>query len=323
MDLGVALSGATPVPAAITCARTAEEVDLDSIWITESTTRESFSVLGALAASTRKIKLGAGIINVYTRPPALTAMGIATVDEASNGRAILALGVSNKNRMESGFGLPYPPPAARTREYVEAVRRILSGEKVALNGETLKTSFQLGFKPQRSRIPIFIAALRSKMIKLASEVGDGVLLYFRSPETIKEAVGIVRQVRSDAFKVASFVNAAIGEDGDKAEKTGKKAIVQFVQLPPYQRLMAESGFSADIDAILEAKRKGDDEAALEAVSRKMLRALAVAGTAEDCRSQVKEYSDLGLSHLIFYLHPVGSDVAASLVYMAKALKGAV
>lgn len=319
MNLGVALSGATPISAAATCARTAEESSFDSIWITESTTRESFSFLGALAASTKKIKLAAGIINVYTRPPALTAMGIATVDEASNGRAILAVGVSNRNRMETAFGLPYPPPIARTKEYVGAVRKILSGEKVALNGETLKTSFQLGFKPLRSNIPIFVAALRSRMIQMASEVGDGVLLYFRGPEAIRKAVEIAGQARSGAFQVASFVNASVAEDGDKAEKAAKKAIVQFAQLPPYRRMMVEAGFTGEIDAVLDAKKKGDDNAALEAVSRRMLRSFAVAGTAEECRAQVKEYSNIGLSHLIFYLHPAETDVAASLTYMVKAL----
>ena len=318
MKPGIALAGGTPVAAAVTCARLADELGYDSIWITESTAHEAFSFLGAVATATKNIRVATGIINVFVRPPALTAMGIATLDEISHGRAILGLGASNRDRVESAFDLPYSNPLTKMREYVEAVRRILAGEKVKLVGESLRVDFQLGFTPSRSRIPIYVAALRDRMSGLAAEVGDGVLLYFRHVAALRDAVRTLSG-KGRAGTVASFLNLAMDRDGEAARSVAGRVVAQFARLTPYRRLMAQEGFGHEARMVEQALAEGRAQDVLQAVGESMPKALAIAGTPEECQSMIEQYRGTGIALPIFYLHPVGPDVHSSLEYMVRNL----
>ena len=155
----------------------ADELGYDSIWLGESWGYELFTSMGDLVRITKRIKIGAGIANIYSRTPALIASTVATLDERSGGRIILGLGPSGANVVEHWHGVPFQKPVKRTREYVEIIRMILRGEKLVYHGEffKLERGFKLRFKPPRADLPIYIAAMGPKNVVQTGEIADGVL----------------------------------------------------------------------------------------------------------------------------------------------------
>src|SRR5260221_10655319 len=155
----------------------ADELGYDSIWLGESWVYELFTSMADLVRVTKRIKIGAGIANIYSRTPALIASTIATLDERSGGRMLLGLGPSGANVIEHWHGVPFQKPVQRTREYVEIIRMILRGEKLVYHGEmfNLERGFKLRFTPPRTNIPIYIAAMGPKNVVQSGEISDGVL----------------------------------------------------------------------------------------------------------------------------------------------------
>ena len=130
-----------------------------------------------LVRATKRIKIGAGIANIYSRTPALIASTIATLDERSEGRILLGLGPSGEQVVEHWHGVPFAKPLQRTRKYVDIIRMILRGDKLMYQGEffQLERGFKLRFKPLRPDLPIYIAAMGPKNIRQTGEIADGVL----------------------------------------------------------------------------------------------------------------------------------------------------
>src|SRR3989441_5506974 len=155
----------------------ADELGYDSIWLGESWGYELFTSMADLVRLTKRIKIGAGIANIYSRTPALLASTVATLDERSNGRIILGLGPSGANVIEHWHGVPFQKPLKRTREYVEIIRMILRSERLVYHGEffNLERGFKLRFKPPRADLPIYIAAMGPKNVVQTGEIADGVL----------------------------------------------------------------------------------------------------------------------------------------------------
>ena len=143
----------------------ADELGYDSVWLGESWGYELFTSMADLVRVTKRIKIGAGIANIYSRTPGLLAMSAATLDERSGGRIILGLGPSGANVIEHFHGVKFEKPVKRTREYVEIIRMLLRGEKLMYNGEFfhLERGFKLRFTPLRADLPIYIAAMGPKM----------------------------------------------------------------------------------------------------------------------------------------------------------------
>ena len=147
----------------IECVRAADACGYDSFWMPEAWEHEAFTILTDLAARTERIHLGTGIINVFSRSPALIAMSAATLDEVSGGRFRLGLGTSGARVVEDFHGVKFNKPLTRLKEAIQIIRLILAGERVDFNGECFELRrFKLGFKPLRSDIPIYVAALTPK-----------------------------------------------------------------------------------------------------------------------------------------------------------------
>src|SRR5256714_4062533 len=157
--------------------RLADELGYDSIWLGESWGYELFTSMGDLVRITKRIKIGAGIANIYSRTPATLASRVATLDERSGGRIILGLGPSSANVVDHWLGVHFQKPVKRIREYVEIIRMILRGERLVYHGEffKLERGFKLRFQPLRADLPIYIAAMGPKNVVQTGEIADGVL----------------------------------------------------------------------------------------------------------------------------------------------------
>ena len=175
-------------------ARLAEFRGYDSLWVTERYFQEeTFSLLGFLAAATERIELGVGVVNPYTRHPALTAMAAATADRLAAGRLLLGLGRSDPGVIEGTFGIPYERPRETLAEAVEVIRRLLAGETVdAPDGRAALRGARLAVTPLRPP-PIYLAAIGPRALRLAGAVADGVLLNAYVPAAyVRRAVAEVR-----------------------------------------------------------------------------------------------------------------------------------
>jgi F420-dependent oxidoreductase-like protein len=252
LPVGCYISVGRSLDAALERVRLAEELGYASVFTTHIAGRDSLTVLAAYATVTQNVKLGTGVIPIYTRGPAAMAQTAATVDEISKGRLILGLGVSHKVTVENWYGQEIDKPVTSMREYVAALRAILAGEEPP-ESERFPTRFRfMGFEP-RADLPIYIAGLSPNMLELAGEVGDGVILWLCTPEYIREVViPHVREGRRkagknlDGFDIVAAVPSAVTDEADGARATLRADLGPYFLLPFYRRMIERSGFGADI-----------------------------------------------------------------------------
>ncbi len=179
-----------------------EKVGLDIVWIAEAYSYDSISQVGYLAAVTERVQIGTGIINVYSRTAALTAMTAAGCDYVSNGRFILGLGASGPQVIEGFHGMPYEKPMQRTKEYIEVCREIWKREKpLSYDGKTVQIPLPAGQgtglgkplklinHPVRSEIPVWWASLKDKSVEATAEMADGWMPVFFLPEKFQNVWG--------------------------------------------------------------------------------------------------------------------------------------
>ncbi len=172
----------------------AEDLGFDSVWTAEAWGSDVFSPLAYLAGHTSRIKLGTSVVQISARTPTATAMHALTIDHLSNGRLILGLGASGPQVVEGWYGQPYRKPLARTREYVEIIRRVIAREEpLEFDGEfyqhpyTGPGSVGLGkplksiTHPLRREIPIYLGAEGPKNVTMTAEIADGWIPLYYSP----------------------------------------------------------------------------------------------------------------------------------------------
>lgn len=312
----------------VTCAKFAEDAGLDSIWISEAWGRDAFLALAAVASATKTVKLATGIVNVYSRSPALLAMSAASLDEFSNGRTILGLGSSGPAVIERWHGLRYEGPLTRIRETIEIVRQALAGRQVNLQGKIFQVSdFSLAMQMPRQRIPIYLAALGPKMLQLAGEIADGVLLYLCPLEWIPDALaevsrGADRAKRSpEEIDVAAFLITSVSEDSQRARDKAARMIAYYVggMGTYYHRLVAQSGFTHEADRIREAWQRGDRALASREVSDGLIDSVALAGSSQECRSRLRAFRDAGIRLPILSFYLANSNARNNVYESIKAL----
>lgn len=302
----------------------AEETGYDSVWVAEDLSyRDAVAPLASLAMSTRRIKLGTGILPVYYRSPALAAMTVATLDELSEGRTILGLGNGVRSYVERQ-GIEFKKPLTALREYIHIIRLLLSGEKVTYEGHvhSLKDT-KLEFKPIRRNIPIYIAARSAKMFQLAGEIGDGVLGSdgFCADDYVGWAsenmrMGADRAGRSpEDVDFASLVLVSVSEDHDKAKKNIKPSVLSLFAEGTFDRHLPRMGLSnGDLSPVREALIQSNFQEACERIPDALLDASAIYGTPEECAIRMSRLRAAGVRLPI--VEPVGPD-KESIVKLAK------
>jgi 5,10-methylenetetrahydromethanopterin reductase len=285
--------------------------DIDSLWIPESWGREAFASLGAVSQVTRNVKLGTAIINIYSRTPATIAMAATTLDMLSGNRTIIGLGASTPAIVENLHGIKFGKPIGRMREYIECIRAMLKGDKVNYNGTYVKVNdFKLLYKPQRESIPIFLACINSNMISLASDVADGVLLYLRPLEELRDTVLRIKSAVRDnkSFEIACvFICAVSNTQPEKARARAAKTLAFYIAVGKYYRnFLSENGFRNETEQIaLEYWRNGL-EAASSFVPETMLNSLTICGTADECNKSLAKFMSAGITLPIIQINPVGN-----------------
>jgi F420-dependent oxidoreductase-like protein len=243
-------------------ARIVEKHGYESLWTTQlPTARDASLVLAAYASATQRVKLGTGVLPIYTRHPTATVQMAATLDELSGGRFILGLGVSHRVTVDGMWGLRLESPVEAMREYLTIVRSSVREGACSFEGKyfTARWSY-LG--PRRDDLPIMISALNPRMLELAGELADGVVLYMCAPGFIEEHVmphlRTGRQIAGksmDGFEIVAAVDACVTSDRGAALETYQKTLDRYAALPFYRRAMEAGEFNPDVlAAIGDAKQ---------------------------------------------------------------------
>ena len=188
MALGCFVSTGRSIEQSLARVQRAEELGYESAYVTHIAGRESLTVVTAYAMRTQRIRVGTGVVPIYTRTPATMAQTAATIDDLSGGRVNLGLGVSHRPVVEGWHGQTIDRPVAEMREYVAIVRAILRGEAPPSDGEKWQTGFQLSGLGPFPELPIYVAALSPGMLRLAGEIADGVILWLCTPPYIRDVV---------------------------------------------------------------------------------------------------------------------------------------
>jgi alkanesulfonate monooxygenase SsuD/methylene tetrahydromethanopterin reductase-like flavin-dependent oxidoreductase (luciferase family) len=275
----------------------AESLGYETVYTTHIAGRESLTVLTAYALATSRIRVGTGVVPIYTRTPATMAQTAATIDELSDGRLTLGLGVSHRPVVEGWHGQRIDRPVGEMREYAGIVRAILRGEDPPAS-EKWPTGFHLVGLDVRPRLPIYLAALSPAMLRLAGEIGDGVLLWLCCPSYIREVVipevtvGRERAgLTMEGFDVVAAVPSALVEDPAAAYAAMRRDLLAYFGLPFYRAMLERSGFGVEIEAFDAAA--GDLEAMQAAISVRFLEQLAAVGDATQVRAGVERYASAG------------------------------
>ncbi|HEY6419651.1 MAG TPA: LLM class F420-dependent oxidoreductase [Candidatus Binataceae bacterium] len=281
--------------------RTADRAGYTDAWSYESFSTDAFAPLAAAAMLTDRMRFGTAIVPVFSRSPALIAMSAVTTQNLTNGRFILGLGISTPNIMENWMGVPFRKPVTQLRETVEALRAIFRGEKVTMAGKMIRIN---GFKldiPIEKPPPIYIGAQGAQMLRLAGEIGDGVIVNFITPETLPPMLDQTRDAMRAAGKepasldVACRIIVAVDEDEATIRSALRRSLTAYVTVPQYNKFFHEIGYAREAEIAIDAWNAGDRKKALASISEDMVEKIFVFGTPEQCRRRLDAYSRAGIT----------------------------
>jgi probable F420-dependent oxidoreductase len=306
VNLGrLAISLPLPLQSAQRClelARRAEnEWGYQAIWLAETNGPDSFTLGGALATATSRVTLGTAIVPTANRSAAVLAMSAATLAELSEGRFVLGLGSSSHAIIEDWNGVPFELPLTRLRETVAVVRQALAGEKTKFEGKSVRSrGFRLG-NPPRKPVPIYVAALREKMLQLAGEIGDGVIVNLFPVSALPQMraalrAGAARVGRdAEALEVVCRFQVAVTDDVAPARNWVRLAFAAYFAQPVYNAYLRWCGFEAEAQALAQAFARGDRAGSAAALSDALIDRIAILGPAERCREQIAEFVAAGVT----------------------------
>jgi probable F420-dependent oxidoreductase len=297
-------------PTTIATARLAERLGYGSLWVAEANGSEAFSLLGAVSMAAPKLGLGTGVLALQLRTPPLAAMAAATLQQLAPDRDVfLGIGISSPVVAGRWHGTDYTDhPLAQVREYVALVRECLSGETVSFDGDYYHVSrFRLGLRQGERTPKIVIGALNPRMLRLAGEVADGVLLNYLPASLVPWSVEQVRA--GGAARVYAYVHVGV-TDRDRYAEAARRDLFSYAVVDAYAANFARAGYA---DAVAEVRaRHGarERDAAIAAVSDDWVDGVQIMGDARHVREAVQAYVDAGVEAPIVFPLPWGEDRTA-------------
>ena len=301
-------------------AAAADEAGFASFWTAETVGPEAFATLGAVAASVPGLDLGTGVLALQLRTPMVAAMGAATLQALAPDRdVLLGVGISSPVVVGRWHGTTYGDrPVARTREYLEITAACLAGDAVSYDGEFYRCSkFRLGVRLGDRRPKLVLGALNARMLHLAGEAADGVLLNYLPASAVPWCVEQVRAGESAAGRPAgactvyAYVHVGVC-DPDAARTQGRKDLFSYAVVDAYARAFERAGFGDEIAALRAAREAGDREGSVAAMSDRMVDAIDICGDAAHVAAAVRAYRDAGVDVPVVMPLPWGEDRVATI-----------
>lgn len=307
----------------VAIARDAEAAGFDSVWASEAWSFDVFTTLTHIACHTERIKLGTNIAQLYSRTPALLASTSASLDQLSGGRFILGVGASGPQVIEDWHGVPYDRPVQRTREVIEIVRQVLSGEKIRYEGKIYsvgkKKSLKIINPVYRNDLPIYVASLGPKNVEMTAEVADGWLPTFFSTEHARAVFGpslgagkANRAATLGPLEIAPMVPAFVGK-----YEVGLDILRQLVgfyiggmgskEQNFYNKLVRRYGYEDEAEQIQSLFLGGDKPAAIAAVPDDLVDQVSLIGDESRLRDRLQAFEEAGATAVLLGLAMMGAE----------------
>jgi F420-dependent oxidoreductase-like protein len=310
-----------------------EAAGLDMVWVAEAYGFDGVSLMGYLAAVTERLEIGAAILPIYTRTPTLLAMTAAGVDALSDGRCVLGLGASGPQVIEGWHGIPYTEPVGRTREIIEICRKVWTRERVTHEGRSytlplppgqgtgLGKPLKLIPTPVRERVPIYVASLGPRNVRMTAEVADGWLPIFYLPEKVDEVWGAdlaagaaKRPPELGPLEVVAGGLLAVGDDAASMRDLARPMLALYVGGMGakgrnfYNDLARRFGYEAEAEKVQDLYLDGRKDEAAAAVPPGLLEAATICGPEGYVRDRIAAYRDTGVT--VLNVTPIAADVPA-------------
>ena len=321
-SLGVALMGREIPARTVDWARVAEAVGLGSLWIIEDYFQPgAYTLAAAAAAVTERAVIGLGVVNPYTRHPALIAMETAALAALAPGRVVLGLGSSNRKWIEAQMAIPFKTPLRGLREGVEIVRRLLGGERVTYAGEVFAVHDVVLETPPPAPVPILLGVKGPRALALAEEVADGVhCSVLASPAHVRRVRATTASRARGDFPVIAYVPVAVSDDRAEARAWVRPLIARYLGVLHGQSILADAGLSPErSQPFRDALTAG--RVAAELVDDGLIDAFTIAGTPKDCRAALGRWAEAGLDTAVAVI-PGGADFARQLERIGRELSPA-
>ena len=340
MKVSTSLSYAGGLKEAASQAVALENAGLDTVWVAEAYGFDAVSLMGYLAAVTETVEIGAAILPIYTRTPSLLGMTAAGVDALSDGRCILGLGASGPQVIEGFHGVPYTQPLTRTREIIEICRKVWARERVTYDGKAytlplppeqgtgLGKPLKLITHPVRDRIPIYVAALGPKNVRMTAEVADGWLPLFYLPEKVDDVWGddlaagaAARSGDLAPLEIVAGGLLAVGDDAAQMRDLARPMIALYVGGMGargrnfYNDLARRYGFEAEAVKIQDLYLDGKKDEAAAAVPDGLLEAATICGPEGYVRDRIAAFKAAGVTSL--NVTPIAADVPALITQLKE------
>jgi probable F420-dependent oxidoreductase len=286
-----------PLAAHEPLVRRAEAAGYTDLWTGETNGADGFTPLVLAAAWTERMRLGTGVVNPYTRGRAVLAQHAAALADASGGRFVLGLGASSNVIVERWNEVPFEKPLTRLRETVPLLREVFAGGR-GPGGFKLES-------PPAQPIPIVLAALRDKMLRLGGELADGTFTNFLPLSAAEHVVARVREGEAGR-EPTEVVCRFFCIPGDGVD-TARFMFAAYATVPVYEAFFRGLGWGEAIDPMVTAWRDGDRQAALAAVPEELVREIFIFGDAAAMRERLGEYAARGITTLV--LTPIAAPEA--------------
>jgi probable F420-dependent oxidoreductase len=308
-------------------AREAEALGYTDAWSFEVDGVDGFTPLAVIATSTTAMRLGIAIANVYTRGPATLASVAAGLADVAPGRFVLGIGSGSQPIVEAWNGGVFAKPATRVREMAQFLRVALAGERVVFKGQTFSVDgFRLTRVPDPP-VPIYIAALRPGMLKVAGEVGDGVIVNWNAPEDVPKLVQVVREAAQkagrdpEAIEVTARLFVNLDPPGPESDQMIKRHIAGYLNVPVYRAYQEWLGRTPVLQPMWERWAAGDRNGAVAAIPSTLVEELVVRGPLPAIRARVQRYLDHGIDTAFLQFQTNDPDPARRRALVLDAMRG--
>jgi probable F420-dependent oxidoreductase len=270
----------------------AEAVGYDDLWSGETSGPDGFTPLALAAAWTERMRLGTGVVNAFTRGPAVLAQHTAALQDTSGGRFCLGIGSSSNVIVERWNQVPFEKPLTRVRETVEVLRAMLAGER-GPGGFKLET-------PPDTPPPIYVAALRGRMLRLGGAIGDGTFVNFLPLSSAPKVIAEIRTGEREAGKEEGSSDVVcrffcVPQPVEQGLPLARWMFSAYATVPVYEAFFRWLGWGDAIDPMVEAWRAGDRQRALEAAPEELIREIFIFGDAEQQKLRLGEYVEAGIT----------------------------
>lgn len=297
---------------------TARSLGYSDLWSSETVEADAFTPLALASTWTPELRLGTAIVPAYTRGPALLAMSIAAMAQAAPGRFVAGVGASSPAIVQAWNAIAFARPVSRVRDIVRFLRDALSGEKVSARYDTFSIDgFRLEYPPEQIP-PIYVAALRERMLRVAATEADGVILNWLSPEDVERVAAIVRNC-GERKEIVARIFVCPSEDEAEIRRSARRFITAYLNVPAYAEYQKWLGRGERLAEMWRCWQEGDRRAALAAVPDDVVDELFVFGSGERCRNRLQRYRDAGVDTPVVKLMPWGIDEQDALTALGSPL----